>query len=108
MFKSLEVLLHFRRHLHLPKKLSVFFILGDKDKSFVICNFLSFIEFLKVNLINLTVLLMMQAKLTTPDLLNTITFRERGYEDTTSIHNIPSKIFPCNSNCILYEKRLVI
>ena len=60
--------------------------------------FLTFLESLKVVLINMATVLMISAKMATPDLLKTKIFWKKGYDVTISDHDVISPILSRNSN----------
>ena len=60
--------------------------------------FLTFLESLKVVLINMATVLMMSAKMATPDLLKTKIFWKKGYDVIISDHDVISPILSRNSN----------
>ena len=59
---------------------------------------LTFIELLKVVLIDMIVILMMSVNLAIPGLLNAKEFWNKGYGLTISVHDATNKILSCDWN----------
>ena len=60
---------------------------------------LTFIEFLRVILINVVIgILMVPTKLATPGLLEITAFLNKGYDVTISVHNVINEILSRDSN----------
>ena len=62
---------------------------------------LAFFESLKVCLINLVIILMMQAKVTTLGLPKITVFWSKGYEVIISVNNVTNKILSHDSNYVV-------
>ena len=62
---------------------------------------LTFTESLKVFLIDMIAILMMSAKLATPDLLEITVFLNKFYDVIISASHVPNKILSGNSNYIV-------
>ena len=66
---------------------------------------LAFLESFKIFLINLVIILMMSAKMATPDLLKVTTFWNKSYDVIISVDDVSNKILSCDS--IHIDKKLV-
>ena len=62
---------------------------------------LTFLESLKIYLINMVIILMMSAKMATPGLLKTTVFWNKGYDVIIPAHDVTSKILSHDSNYIV-------
>ena len=69
------------------------------DTSFQIL--LTFLESLKILLINLVIILMMSAKMATPGLLKITVFWNKGYEIKISVSDVTNKFLSRDSNYIV-------
>ena len=62
---------------------------------------LTFLESLKIVLINMVTILMMSAKMATPGLLKIKVFWNKGYDVIISVHDVTNKILSRDSNYIV-------
>ena len=62
---------------------------------------LTFLESLKIFLINLVIILMMSAKMATPGLLKITVFWNKGYDVIISVDDVTNKILSRDSNYIV-------
>ena len=62
---------------------------------------LTFLESLKIFLINMVIILMMSVKMATPDLLKTMVLWNKGYDVIISAHDVTNKILSLDSNYIV-------
>ena len=62
---------------------------------------LNFLESLVISLINMVTILMMSAKITTPDLLKIRIFWNKGYDVIVFVYDVTNKILSCDSNHII-------
>ena len=60
---------------------------------YLISNILTFLDFLKIVLINMVTILMMSAKMANPGLLQIKVIWNDGYEIITSAHDVPAKFY---------------
>ena len=64
----------------------------------MISNSFNFLESLNIFLINLVIILMMSAKMATPDLLKIMVFSNKGYDAIIPVDDVTNKILSCDSN----------
>ena len=69
------------------------------DRQFLIL--LTFLETLRIVLINMVTILMMSAKMATPGLLKIKVFWNKGYDVIISVHDVTNKILSRDSNYII-------
>ena len=105
IYESCDTPLEFCWHQHFFPEISKFCCIKNYrhrlhfDTQFLIL--LTFLESLKVALINIVTILMISAKLATPDLLEIKVFRNKSYKVITSVHDITNKILSRDSNYIV-------
>ena len=64
-------------------------------------NLLTFLESLKIVLINMVTTLMISAKMATPGLLKIKVFWNKGYDVIISVHGVTNKVLSCESSYIV-------
>ena len=68
---------------------------------YIISNSFKFFESLKIFLINLVIILMMSAKMTTPGLLKITVFWNKGYDVIIPVDDVTNKILLRDSNYVI-------
>ena len=105
MYKSRGAPLKFCSHKHFSPEITKFCYIKksthrlDFDTWFLL--FLTFLESLVIVLINMVIILMMSAKITTPGLLKIRVFWNNGYDVIISVHDVTNKILSRDSNYII-------
>ena len=103
LYESCDTPLEFCWHQHFLPEISKFCYIKKYryrfhlDTQFLIL--LTFLDSLRISLINMVTILMMSAKMATPDLLKIKIFWKKGYGITISVHGIINKILSRNPNC---------
>ena len=64
-------------------------------------NLLTFLESLKIVLINMVATLMISAEMATPGLLKIKVFWNKGYDIIISVHGVTNKVLSCDSSYIV-------